>query len=116
MIPLGQANFWIAIYRNSLHDSIGISHLKDNSAPLDATNSNNKEGEGVEECVSLSALVHPESIIQVESLLLLLDQLVLGRDVVTKRILASVAAQVLSSCSCRCRERPACHQSALASK
>merc|ERR1719391_1956357 len=116
MIPLGQANFWIAIYRNSLHDSIGIGHLKDNPAPLNATNSNNEKGEGVEESVSLSPLVHPESIIQVESLLLLLDQLVLGRDVVAERILPSVATQVLTSCSSRCRERPARHQSALASK
>ena len=37
----------------------------------------------------------PKSVIQVEGPLLLLDQLVLGRDVVSERVLASVTTQVL---------------------
>ena len=39
----------------------------------------------------------PQSVIQVEGPLLLLDQLVLGRDVVPERVLTSVPAQVLHS-------------------
>ena len=37
----------------------------------------------------------PQSIVQVEGPLLLLDQLVLGRDVLAKRVFPEVAAQVL---------------------
>ena len=40
-------------------------------------------------------MITPQSIVQVEGPLLLLDQLVLGRDVLTKRIFAKVAAKVL---------------------
>jgi len=101
---------------NNLHEPIGIGHLKDDPAPLDATNGEDEEGEVVEEGVRLSTLVHPQSIIHVKSPLLLLDQLVLGRNVLTERVFANVAAQVLSSCSSRCGECPGCHQTALASK
>ena len=40
-------------------------------------------------------MISPQPIVQVEGPLLLLDQLVLGRDVLTERIFAKVAAKVL---------------------
>ena len=39
--------------------------------------------------------ISPQSVIQVEGPLLLLDQFVLGRDVLAKRVFPEVAAQVL---------------------
>ena len=39
--------------------------------------------------------ISPQSVVQVEGPLLLLDQLVLGRDVLAKRVFPEVAAQVL---------------------
>jgi len=85
--------------KNNLHEAIGISHLKDDPAPLNATNGEDEKSEVVEEGVRLSTLVHPQSVIHVKSPLLLLDQLVFGRNVLPERVLANVAAQVLSSCS-----------------
>jgi len=76
----------------NLFEAVGVGHGIDDPAPLDATNSDNEEGEVVEESVRLATLVHPQSVIQVEGPLLLLDQLVLGRDVVPERVLASVSA------------------------
>merc|ERR550517_2079324 len=117
MRPLGLAILKTTrLSKNNLHEPIGISHLKDDPAPLDATNGEDEEGEVVKEGVRLSTLVHPQSIIHVKSLLLLLDQLVLGRNVLTERVFANVPAQVLSSCSSCCGECPACHKAALSSK
>jgi len=102
--------------KDNLLEPVGIGHVEDDPAPLNATKSNNEESEVAEESIRVATLVHPQSIIQVKGPLLLLDQLVLGRDVVAERVLASVATKVLSSCSSRCRECPGSHQSALASE
>ena len=69
-----------------LENSIWISHLQEDPAPLNSSQSKHSHGEVVHNGVSLAAFVNPQTIVQVESLLLLLEQGILLRDVVAKRI------------------------------
>ena len=69
-----------------LENSIWISHLQEDPAPLNSSQNKHSHGEVVYNCVSLAAFVNPQTIVQVESLLLLLEQGILLRDVVAKRI------------------------------
>ena len=43
----------------SLHESLGVSHLVDDPAPLDATNGDDKKSEAAEEIIRPSTFVHP---------------------------------------------------------
>ena len=45
--------------------------------------------------IEVIKMIRPQSIVQVECSLFLLDQLVFGGDVLTKRIFAKIAAKVL---------------------
>merc|ERR1719402_784933 len=104
------------VFLNRSHKSSRIGKCEDDPAPLDAANEEDGECQVAEERVRLAVLVHPQSIVQVEGPLLLLDQLVLGWDVLAERVFAKVAAKVLTSCSCCCGKRSCGNQAALPSK
>merc|ERR1719348_874945 len=79
-----------------LAKAIGIGHHPPGPAELDSAQHDHDEGDVVQNCVRLAALVHPQSVVDVERLLFLLYQGKLLGDVVAKWISSSIPSQVLS--------------------